>query len=94
MEFYQTDGWQGFEKEAPFDKILCSASIQSFQKEKETPQTWKTQLKIGGKIVTPIDNAIWCFFKKSKTEFEKKEYPGFVFVPLVKKENHYGKATF
>ncbi len=78
-EFICADGSKGYEKEAPFDKILCSAEA------KEVPQAWKSQLKIGGRIVTPIGSSIWFFIKKSSEQFEEKEYPGFVFVPLVSK---------
>jgi len=42
-------------------------------------------VKVGGRIVVPIKNSIWLFIKKSKDEFEKFEYPGFVFVPLMEK---------
>ena len=74
------DGSKGYKKEAPFDKILASATA------KKVPSTWKEQLKTGGRIVVPINYSIWSFYKKSETEFEEKEYPGFVFVPLVKRE--------
>lgn len=80
VEFIYTDGSKGYEKEASYDKILASASVQ-----KEIPQAWKDQLKIGGKIVTPIGTSIWLFSKKNKTEFEEIEYPGFVFVPLIER---------
>ena len=78
-EFICADGSQGYEKEAPFDKILCSAEAP------KVPPAWKDQLKIRGRIVTPIGSSIWLFVKKSSNRFEKKEYPGFVFVPLVSK---------
>ncbi len=71
------DGTKGYLKEAPFDKILVSAEA------KKCYLTWKEQLKVGGKIVTPIKNSIWLFEKKSETEFFQKEYPGFAFVPLI-----------
>lgn len=76
-EFILGDGSKGYEKEAPYDKILASASA------KEIPKAWKEQLKIGGRIVTPVDTSIWLLVKKSSEEFEKSEYPGFVFVPLI-----------
>ncbi len=76
-EFICADGSKGCEKQAPFDKILASATAARI------PDTWKKQLKIGGRIVTPINSSIWLFIKKSETEFEQKEYPGFVFVPLI-----------
>ena len=75
--FICADGSKGYKKEAPFDKILASASARKM------PKAWKEQLKINGKIITPIDSSIWLFNKKSEEEFEEKEYPGFVFVPLV-----------
>lgn len=78
-EFICADGSQGYQKEAPWDKILCSAEAP------EVPPAWKDQLKIGGRIVTPIGSSIWLFIKKSSEQFEEKEYPGFVFVPLISK---------
>ena len=80
VEFICADGSKGYKKEAPFDKILCSAAVQT-----EIPQSWKKQLKAGGRIVTPIGSSIWLLVKKSEEEFEEIEFPGFAFVPLVKK---------
>ena len=80
VDFLCADGSKGYEKEAPFDKVLCSAEA------KEVPQAWKDQLKIGGRIVTPIGSSIWLFIKKSSQQFQEKEYPGFVFVPLINKD--------
>jgi protein-L-isoaspartate(D-aspartate) O-methyltransferase len=78
-EFICADASSGHKQGSPFDRILASASA------KEIPEAWKKQLKIGGRIVAPIGSSIWLFVKKSETEFEKREYPGFAFVPLVKK---------
>lgn len=77
VKFICGDGSKGYEKEAPYDKILVSATA------KKCYLSWKKQLKVGGRIVTPISSSIWFFIKKSETEFEEFEYPGFVFVPLV-----------
>lgn len=60
-----------------FDKILASASA------KELPLAWKQQLKASGRIVASVGDSIWTFEKKPNGEFKEKEYPGFVFVPLV-----------
>lgn len=79
VEFFCIDGSKGYQKEAPFDRILTSAEAKEVSKE------WRDQLKIGGRIVTPIGNSIWLFQKKSEKDFESTEYPGFVFVPLVSK---------
>lgn len=73
------NGMKGYEQEAPFDKILASAS------GKNIPKDWIKQLKIGGKVVAPINTSIWVFEKKSEKEIIKKQYPGFSFVPLINK---------
>ena len=80
VKFVCADGSKGYPKEALFDKILCSAAAQ-----KKIPPVWKEQLKIGGRIVTPIGSSIWLLIKKSEDEFEEIEYPGFAFVPLITK---------
>jgi protein-L-isoaspartate(D-aspartate) O-methyltransferase len=79
-KFVGADGTKGYLPEAPFDKILVSASLND-----KIPSEWKKQLKVGGRIVTPIANSIWLFIKKDEENFEEREYPGFVFVPLVAK---------
>ena len=78
VEFICADGSKGYKKEAPFDKILASAAVQG-----KIPQAWKEQLKVGGRIVTPIRNSIWTLIKKSKKNFKEIEHPGFAFVPLI-----------
>lgn len=77
VEFVCADGSKGYKKEAPYDKILASAS------GKEIPSAWKKQLKVGGIIVAPVGNSIWRIVKKSESRFQETEYPGFVFVPLI-----------
>lgn len=85
VEFICADGSKGYRvEEAPYDKILVSAALAAAKGQK-LMLAWQEQLKIGGRIVVPINNSIWLFIKKTETEFEKKEYPGFVFVPLVEK---------
>lgn len=76
-EFYVGDGRQGFQKNAPYDRILVSAGISA------VPEPFKKQLKIGGKMVIPIGTSLWYLEKKSKEAFYEEKYPGFVFVPLV-----------
>lgn len=78
-EFICSDGSKGCEAESPFDKILVSATAVKI------PEAWKKQLKIGGRIVSPINSSIWLFVKKGENKFEEKEYPGFIFVPLIEK---------
>jgi len=81
VQFVCADGSKGFEKEAPYDKILCSAAIQA----RDVPESWKEQLKVNGAIVSPIGSSIWTIIKTSKTGFVRTEFPGFIFVPLVER---------
>ncbi len=85
IKFILGDGKRGYEKETPFDKILVSASASKIKNKgiENVPPNLKKQLKIGGKIVIPIGESIWLFIKKDEENFEEKETPGFIFVPLI-----------
>ncbi len=72
------DATTGLKKYAPFDKIIAAASGD------KVPEAWLKELKINGRLVIPIRESIWLYIKKSEKDFEKQEFPGFVFVPLVK----------
>lgn len=74
------DGSKGYEKFAPYDKIIAAAAAY------ELPKSWKEQLKVGGKIVAPVDHSIIVAEKMGDNEFDIKEYFGFSFVPLVEGE--------
>jgi len=80
VQFISADGSKGWEREAPYDKILCSACAEKL------PEEWGRQLKEGGRIVLPIGSSLWLFIKRERG-FETKEFPGFVFVPLVRGES-------
>ncbi|MBI4123189.1 MAG: protein-L-isoaspartate O-methyltransferase [Parcubacteria group bacterium] len=67
----------GLVKEAPFDKILVSAAAQSF------PENLLSQLKEGGVIVMPVQNAVWHVKKLSQGKTEIQKFEGFAFVPLI-----------
>ena len=71
------DGTHGYINEAPYDRILVSAAA------KEIPKEFKKQLKVGGRLVIPVENSIWLLEKISEKDFREIEYPGFAFVPLV-----------
>ena len=91
VEFVCGDGSKGLAGEAPFDKIIAAAAVQPVGDSipnviKSIPLAWQKQLKVGGRLVTPIKGSIWLFIKKEKDEFEEKEYPGFAFVPLVNRK--------
>ena len=78
-QFILSDGSLGLKKHAPYDRILVSASAEKIPKELER------QLKVGGILVIPVKESIWKITKKEGGKFERKEYPGFVFVPLIQK---------
>ncbi len=61
---------------SPFDKILVSAA------SRRMPEELITQLKVGGRLIVPIGLSLWQIDKRGEVEIERKEFPGFVFVPL------------
>ena len=70
------DGSRGLKEHAPFDRILVSAAFEKI------PENLFEQLKNNGILVTPVKNSIFQF-KKVNNKIQKKEFPGFVFVPVV-----------
>ena len=75
-EIIQTEKEIGLPQEAPFDKILVSASAMDLPKE------LTKQLKIGGIMVIPINDEVWQV-RKSKSSEDIRKYKGFTFVPLI-----------
>ncbi|MBP6914401.1 protein-L-isoaspartate O-methyltransferase [Candidatus Parcubacteria bacterium] len=76
VQILQAEKLLGLPQEAPFDKILVSASA------KEIPQELVSQLKDKGIMVIPVENDILRIEKGGRIE----KYEGFVFVPLIKNE--------
>jgi len=74
------DGSRGYPPEYPYDKIIASATTE------EIPLAWREELKIGGRLVAPQNHSIVVWDKINREEFEKKEFFGFSFVPLVKEK--------
>jgi protein-L-isoaspartate(D-aspartate) O-methyltransferase len=70
------DGTRGLKENAPFDRILVSASADKI------PEKIIEQLIDGGIAVIPIKNSIMKIRRKGK-EYYADEYYGFTFVPLV-----------
>ena len=70
------DGSKGLIDDAPFDRILVSASSDKI------PQKILDQLTFGGILVIPVKDKI-VVVKKNYRENVVKEYSGFVFVPLI-----------
>jgi len=70
------NGYHGL-KNKKFDRILVSASAD------EIPRHLLLQLKEGGILVCPVKNSI-IQLKLDRDKLRKTEFPGFIFVPLVK----------
>lgn len=60
-----------------FDRILVSAAAD------ELPHELIKQLKVGGKLVIPIQSSVFEIVKKEGGEFDASEHYGFAFVPLI-----------
>jgi len=70
---------KGFGKKGKlFDRILVSAEAEAL------PDELVEQLKPGGVMVIPVKDAIIKVVKESKGTVTRKEFPGFMFVPLIK----------
>lgn len=67
----------GLAAAAPFDKIIAAAELA------EIPPAWLNQLKIGGRLVAPIGHSLTLIIKKGEGQLDRREFPGFVFVPFV-----------
>ena len=72
------DGSKGYSKEAPYDRIIAGAAAKG-----NIPIAWRKQLKIGGRIVAPVENSIIVIDKIGKNKYSEREHFGFSFVPLV-----------
>ena len=77
------DGTKGYKSEAPYDRIIAGAAAYG-----DIPVSWKRQLKIGGRIVAPVEHSIVVIDKTEKNKYNRKEYFGFSFVPLVKEQKY------
>lgn len=78
------DGYKGLPEEAPFDGIIVTAGAP------EVPKALMSQLRVGGRLVIPVgidDQIMTLYTRKSATEFEKKEFGSFRFVPLLENKN-------
>lgn len=78
------DGTLGLPSEAPFDKILVTASSP-----KKIPPPFKDQLKDGGILCIPAGSKEWgqdlYIIKRNATNFDVSKKTGVRFVPLIGK---------
>ncbi len=76
INIFSKNGFHGLKDKSPFDRILISAEFPSL------PEHLYNQLTNSGIIVVPVKNSIFQI-KKIKIKIIIKEFPGFVFVPLI-----------
>ena len=62
-----------------FDVILVSAAANHL------PHELVDQLKVGGRLVIPVNNSIYLIEKLDHNKIKKQEFFGFSFVPLITK---------
>ena len=83
--FKNSDGYNGWSEEAPFDKIIVTAA------PKEIPDLLTNQLKDKGIMIIPIGfpGQTQTLFKvvKSGSRLIKEEICSVAFVPLIKEKN-------
>ena len=82
IEVRQGDGTLGWPEAAPFDAIVVTAAGPS------VPDTLKAQLKIGGRLVMPVENSGWGqslvrLTRLGEADFRREELTEVRFVPLI-----------
>lgn len=85
IKTFYGDGFKGLPTFGPFDKAIVTAGAPFI------PKDLLTQLKIGGKLVIPVDlepglQEMTCITRVSETEYEQREHGKFRFVPLLAKK--------
>ena len=94
-EIICADGALDLSKYGPYDRTLAGAAAPRLAGGASPddigraaldsiPKEWRRELKVGGRIVAPIGGSVWLFIKKSESEWDEQEFPGFAFVPLIK----------
>lgn len=78
------DGYKGLAEQAPFDGVIVTAGAPF------VPKPLLSQLKIGGRLVIPVGDAVQTmtlFVRTSEKSFEKHEFGEFRFVPMLEDKN-------
>ncbi|MBP7507861.1 MAG: protein-L-isoaspartate(D-aspartate) O-methyltransferase [Prolixibacteraceae bacterium] len=80
--FFFGDGYKGLPSYGPFDGIVVTAAAPYI------PDDLKTQLKIDGRLVIPVNSEhhqiMTVVTRISEREFDEKHYGNFSFVPMLK----------
>ena len=85
IKFFYGDGFEGLPTYAPFDKIIITAAAPVI------PPKLIEQLKIGGKMVLPVDEGkfqrMLRITKNEDGSYEEESFENFSFVPMLKGKN-------
>lgn len=80
--FFYGDGYKGLPTYGPFDGIIVTAGAPFI------PDDLKQQLKIGARMVIPVDRGVHQMMivleRLSENEFDEQYFGNFSFVPLLK----------
>ncbi|MFY9639032.1 MAG: protein-L-isoaspartate(D-aspartate) O-methyltransferase [Methanobacterium sp.] len=76
------DGTKGYEGKSPYDRIYATASAPKI------PEPLKTQLQIGGRLLSPIGRdtsvqELLCLKRINENEYKSYNLGGVVFVPMI-----------
>jgi protein-L-isoaspartate(D-aspartate) O-methyltransferase len=76
------DGTKGYKEKSPYDRIYATASAP------KVPEPLKDQLKIGGRLLTPIGRdpsvqELLCMERVNDNEYRSYNLGGVVFVPMI-----------
>jgi protein-L-isoaspartate(D-aspartate) O-methyltransferase len=77
VSFHQAGQAYGWPDDAPYDRILVSASADRL------PIELVEQLAPNGKLVIPIGNTIHEIIKRADGQISDIPHPGYIFVPLL-----------
>ncbi len=85
VHIIHSDGTRGWDEHAPFDAILVSAGAP------KVPESLKSQLKTGGRLVVPVGSSetaqeLVRITRREKGQFDREELADVRFVPLIGEE--------
>lgn len=81
------DGTKGYEKEAPYDRIIVTASALF------VPDALIEQLKSNGKMIIPVETELWMIHKHKSGKIHREMLGYYAFVPLVGEYGHRERAV-
>lgn len=90
IEIHKGDGRKGYALEAPYDAIHVGAAAS------DTPHELIHQLKVGGRLVSPVGNGfdqeMITYDKKADGTYEEQRHMNVIYVPLTDEKAQYVKA--